>query len=241
MLAANLAHRPALKQDPCSRAGRILHAHKSAHAETNKRVPCHYKPSGPQSPHHKDHLSNISRDFTSFTASYTVRLRHRWQDARNRCSHQGRYRCLQGFRDTSWPAHSFDRACYSDISTPALLRLDVDWHSTIDWIVAFADAGKAKANLDREDGRSLLWRSYKSASGRAMGRPGKFQDQAFFAKYDYKWDGKPYYVENFQIVRNYLHTVQARRRTIWSMASPRRLMHSSQLLCSIATTCTRKC
>ena len=76
-------------------------------------------------------------------------------------------------------------------------------------LVAFADAGKAKVNIDREEGRSLLWRSYKPASGRAAGRPGKFEDQLFFAKYDYEWDDKSFlvylahYVENFQIVRNY--------------------------------------
>ena len=76
-------------------------------------------------------------------------------------------------------------------------------------LVAFADAGKAKLDLDREDGRSLLWRSYIPASGRAAGRPGKFEDKLFFAKYDYVWDGKSFlvylahYVENFTIVRNY--------------------------------------
>ena len=76
-------------------------------------------------------------------------------------------------------------------------------------LVAFADAGKAEATIDREDGNALARRSYKPASGRAVGKPGKFEDQIFFARYDYKWDEKSFYVylahyvENFQIVRNY--------------------------------------
>lgn len=76
-------------------------------------------------------------------------------------------------------------------------------------LVAFADAGKAQGKLDPEDDQSILWRSYKPATGRAAGKSGKFEDELFFAKYDYNWDKKSFlvylahYVENFQVVRNY--------------------------------------
>ena len=76
-------------------------------------------------------------------------------------------------------------------------------------LVAFADAGQAQAKLDLEHGESILWRTYKPATGRAAAKSGKYEDQLFFASYDYNWNGKSFlvylahYVENFQIVRNY--------------------------------------
>jgi len=77
-------------------------------------------------------------------------------------------------------------------------------------LIAFADAGKAQAKLDRETDQSILRRSYKPATGRAAGMPGQFEDQIIFAKYEYRWEETPFlvylahYVENFQNVRNYL-------------------------------------
>jgi len=77
-------------------------------------------------------------------------------------------------------------------------------------LISFAEAGKAQATLDRETEQALLRRSYKPATGRAAGKPGKFEDQIFFAKYDYRWEETSFlvylahYVENFQIVRNYM-------------------------------------
>ena len=71
---------------PVRGAGRNLHARTSAYTEPSclKGVPCRYKPSEPQSLHYKTNSNTNSQDVTSFTTSYTVRLRHRWQDARNR-------------------------------------------------------------------------------------------------------------------------------------------------------------
>ena len=76
-------------------------------------------------------------------------------------------------------------------------------------LVAFATAGKAEANLDKESDTTLYWRQFKPAKGRAAVEAGHCRDKVIFGRYDYHWEGKSFivystkYVDNYAVVKNY--------------------------------------
>lgn len=74
-------------------------------------------------------------------------------------------------------------------------------------MIAFAEAGKAQANLEREVSQPLLSRNYEPATGRAAGKPGEFVDHVLFAQYDHKWEDKSFLLYFAQWEENY-HTIR---------------------------------
>ena len=88
-----------------------------------------------------------------------------------------------------------------------------DWTVTVTsretGLVAFAQAGQAKAELDTKTESLSAWRLYALPSHRTSHDEGKMTDKVHFGKYNYEWKGKVFivytaeFLQGFGKVKNY--------------------------------------
>lgn len=87
-----------------------------------------------------------------------------------------------------------------------------DWTVTVTpgktGLIAFAQAGQAKAELDTKTDSLSAWRLYAPPSQRISQDEGKMTDKVHFGKYDYEWKGEVFIVytaefpQGFGFVKN---------------------------------------